>query len=131
MFDTAGQLDTEWQPLIACVARVSRLTYTKDTRSGLWPTREEIGYYACQIRRDAKSLAQAIRAHWGIENRDHYVRDVTLGEDGSRIRKRPGVMARIRSVALNILRANGVQNVSQALYINALSFDRLLALGAI
>jgi len=131
VFDTAGQLDTEWQPLIACVARVSRLTYTKDTRSGLWPTREEIGYYACQIRRDAKSLAQAIRAHWGIENRDHYVRDVTLGEDGSRIRKRPGVMARIRSVALNILRANGVQNVSQALYINALSFDRLLALGAI
>src|SRR4029453_3355709 len=119
------------QPLIGCVARVSRLTYTKDPRSGLWPTREEIGYYACQIRRDAKSLAQAIRAHWGIENRDHYVRDVTLGEEDSRIRKRPGVMARIRSVALNILRANGVQNVSQALYTNALSFDRLLALGAI
>jgi len=131
VFDTAGHLDAPWQPLIACVARVSRLTYTKDTRSGLWPTREEIGYYACQIRRDAKSLAQAIRAHWGIENRDHYVRDVTLGEDGSRIRKRPGVMARIRSVALNILRANGVQNVSQALYTNALSFDRLLALGSI
>src|SRR3954463_16455075 len=131
VFDTAGHLDAPWQPLIACVARVSRLTYTKDTRSGLWPTREEIGYYACQIRRDAKSLAQAIRAHWGIENRDHYVRDVTLGEDGSRIRKRPGVMARIRSVALNILRATGVQNVSQALYTNALSFDRLLALGAI
>ena len=129
MFDTAGQLDTEWQPLIACVARVSRLTYTKDTRSGLWPTREETGYYACQIHRDAKSLAQAIRAHWGIENRDHYVRDVTLGEDGSRIRNRPGVMARIRSVALNILRANGVQNVSQALYANALNFDRLLVLG--
>ena len=40
-------------------------------------------------------------------------------------------MARIRSVALNILRANGVQNYDQALYINALSFDRLLALGAI
>jgi predicted transposase YbfD/YdcC len=130
VFDTAGQLDAPWQPLIACVARVSRLTYTKDTRSGFWPTREEIGYYACQIRRDAKSLAPAIRAHWGIENRDHYVRDVTLGEDGSRIRKRPGVMARIRSVALNILRASGVQNISQALYANALNFDRLLALGS-
>ncbi len=130
VFDTAGQLDAPWQPLIACVARVSRLTYTKDTRSGFWPTREEIGYYACPIRRDAKSLAQAIRAHWGIENRDHYVRDVTLGEDGSRIRNRPSVMARIRSVALNILRASGVQNVSQALYATALNFDRLLALGS-
>ena len=131
VFDTAGHLDAPWQTLIACVARVSRLTYTKDTRSGsgLWPTREETGYYACQIRRDAKSLAHAIRAHWGIENRAHYVRDATLGEDGSRIRNRPGVMARFRSVALNILRVNGVQNIRQGLYANALNFDRLLALG--
>src|SRR3954463_5153820 len=124
------QLDTEWQPLIACVARVSRLTFEKDTRSGLWPSREEIGCYACQIHLDAETLARAVRSHWGIENRDHYVRDVTLGEDGSRIRQKPGAMARIRSAALNILRANGIQNVSQALYINALNFDRLLALGS-
>jgi hypothetical protein len=68
-------------------------------------------------------------SHWGIENRAHYVRDVTLGEDASRIRNRPGVMARLRSLALNILRANGVRNVSHALYANALSLDRLLALG--
>ena len=130
VFDTAGQLDTEWQPLIACVARVSRLTFEKDTRSGLWPSREEIGCYACQIRLDAETLARAVRSHWGIENQDHYVRDVTLAEDGSRIRQKPGAMARIRSAALNILRANGIQNVSQALYINALNFDRLLALGS-
>ncbi len=44
---------------------------------------------------------------------------MTLGEDASRI----------RSVALNVLRANGVQNISQALYNNAVSFDQLLALG--
>jgi predicted transposase YbfD/YdcC len=104
--------------------RVSRLTFEKDTRSGL--SREEIGCYACQIRLDAD--ARAVRSHWGIENQDHYVRDV--GEDGSRIRQKPGVMARIRSAALNILRANGIQNVRQALYVNALNFDRLLALGS-
>src|SRR5918994_4795608 len=63
------QLDPEWQPLIACVARVSRLTFEKDIRSGL--SREEIGCYACQIRLDAD--ARAVRSHWGIENRDHYV----------------------------------------------------------
>jgi predicted transposase YbfD/YdcC len=130
VFDTAGQLDPEWQPLIARVVRVSRLTFDKDTRSGLWPSREEIGCYACQIRLDAETLARAVRSHWGIENRDHYVRDVTLGEDDSRIRQSPGGMARIRSAALNILRAKGVQNVSQALYVNALNFDRLLALGS-
>jgi hypothetical protein len=37
------------------------------------------------------------------------------------------MVARLRSFALNILRANGVTNVSQALYANALSLDRLLA----
>ena len=129
VFDTAGLLDEPWQALVSCVARVSRLTYIKDTRTALWATREEVGYYPCQARHDAKVLGGAIRAHWGIENRAHYVRDVTLGEDASRIRTRPGVMARIRSVALNVLRANGVQNISLALYANAVSFDQLLALG--
>ena len=54
---------------------------------------------------------------------------MTLGEDASRIRTKPGMMAHIRSVALNVLRANGVQNISLAIYANAVSFDRLLALG--
>ena len=76
-------------------------------------------------------LGCAIRAHWGIENRAGYVQDVTLGEDASRIRTRPGIMARIRSAALNVLRANGVQNISLALYADAVSFDRLLALGSV
>ncbi len=129
VFDTAGLLDAPWQALVSCVARVSRLTYVKDTRSGLWATREEVGYYPCQAHHGAKLLGCAIRAHWGIENRAHYVRDVTLGEDASRIRTRPGMMARIRSVALNVLRANGVQNISLALYANAVSFEQLLALG--
>ena len=129
VFDTAGLLDAPWQALVSCVARVSRLTYIKNTRTGLWATREEVGYYPCQTRHGAKILGGAIRAHWGIENCAHYVRDVTLGEDASRIRMRPGVMARIRSIALNVLRANGAQNISLALYTNAVSFDQLLALG--
>jgi hypothetical protein len=52
-----------------------------------------------------------------------------LGEDASRIRRRPGLVARLRSFALNILRAHGVGNVSEALYVNALSLDRLLTYG--
>jgi hypothetical protein len=131
VFDTAGQLDAPWQALVSCVARVPRLTYIKDTRTGLWATREEVGYYPCQACHSAKVLGGAIRAHWDIENCAHYVRDVTLGEDASRIRTRPGVMARIRSIALNVLRANGVQNISMALYTNAVSFDQLLALGTV
>jgi predicted transposase YbfD/YdcC len=127
VFEVAGRLSPEWQPLIACMARISRLTWTKDTRSGLWKAHEEVAYYACQIRLNAAAYARAVRSHWGIENRDHYVRDCVLGEDGSRIRRKPGLFARLRSFALNLLRANGAQNVSQSLYANALSLDSVLA----
>ena len=50
-----------------------------------------------------------------------------LGEDASRIRRNPGIFALLRSFALNVLRFNGVTNISLALYDNALDFDRLLA----
>jgi predicted transposase YbfD/YdcC len=72
-------------------------------------------------------LGQAVRNHWGIENRSHYVRDVTFGEDASRTRIKPTHFARFRSFAINILRANGVENVAQELYKNALNFDNALA----
>jgi predicted transposase YbfD/YdcC len=127
VIEVAGRLSPEWQPLIACMARISRLTWTKDTRSGLWKARQEVAYYACQIRLDAPTFAHAVRGHWGIENRDHYVRDRILGEDGSRIRRKPGLFARLRSFALNILRANDVVNVSQSLFANALNLDHILA----
>src|SRR5918912_915051 len=131
VFDVDDRLGPEWQPLVACAARISRLTWIKDTRSGLWAARRDVAYYACQIRLDAPTLACAVRDHWGIENRDHHVRDRILREDDSRIRRKRGLFARLRSFALNILRANGVANVSQALYANALSFNRLLAYGIV
>ena len=59
----------------------------------------------------------------------YHVRDRILDQNGNRIRCQPGIFARIRSFALNILRAHGVANVSEAIYTNALSFDRLLAYG--
>ena len=127
VFAVAGQLPPEWQPFVACAARIARLTWYKDTRSGLWKAREEVAYYACQISLDAVRFGRAVRAHWGIENRAHHVRDRVLREDDSRIRCKPGIFARIRSFALNILRANGITNVSKAIFTNALSLDQLLA----
>ena len=43
-----------------------------------------------------------------------------MAEDASRVRKNPGIMARIRSFAANILRANNVSNMADARYRNAL-----------
>jgi hypothetical protein len=129
LFAVAGRLPPEWRGVIACAARITRLSWCKDTRTGLWRPRREVAYYVSQIGLTAEAFGRAVRAHWGIENRSHYVRDRILGEDASRIRCQPGIFARIRSFALNILRARGVANVSEAIYANALSLDRLLAYG--
>lgn len=52
-----------------------------------------------------KMLARHIRGHWGIENRQHWILDVTFTEDASRIRRgaSPEIAAGLRRMALNIL----------------------------
>ena len=61
------------------------------------------------------------RGHWTIENRSHYVRDVSLGEDASRIRKASGpeVMAALRNLAIGFLRSTGATNIAESLRRNA------------
>jgi predicted transposase YbfD/YdcC len=56
-------------------------------------------------RADAKRLLELTRAHWAIENKLHYKRDVTMGEDASRIRKGvgPQVMAALRNSVIHVL----------------------------
>lgn len=127
VFDVAGRLGLDWEGLIVSVARVTRLTWHKDTKSGMWHATDEISCYACQAPLTARAFADALRGHWGIENRCTHVRDITFLEDRSRIRTKPGHFARIRSFALNLVRANGAENVNQELYINALNFDNLLS----
>lgn len=53
---------------------------------------------------DAARLLKLTRDHWGIENGPHYERDVTLGEDASRIRtdSAPQVMAALRNAIIHI-----------------------------
>ncbi len=71
-------------------------------------------------------LLHAVLQHWGIETTSHYSRDVTFGEDRSRIRTNPGVFARLRSFGFNILKANRAGTLSQDRYRAALGgFDRL------
>ena len=57
------------------------------------------------------------RGHWEIENRIHYVRDVTFDEDRSRVRKGngPRVMATIRNLVISIFRLLGFKYIPQGL----------------
>jgi len=112
----AALSDGEWGSLIAAIICVTRATLIRSAATGLWKRREEIAFYASSIMLPAEIFARAIRGHWAVENENHWVRDVTLAEDASRIRVNPGVMARLRSQALNIARANGVTNIAQAFW---------------
>jgi predicted transposase YbfD/YdcC len=62
-------------------------------------------------------IAAWIRGHWQIENSLHWVRDVTYGEDHSRVRtgNTPQVMATLRNLAISALRQAGVTNIAAAL----------------
>src|SRR3954469_13307870 len=76
--DPAGALcDTEWGPLITALVRVRRRTLIRSAATGAWTAREETALYASSIMLPAATFANAIRNHWAIENRSHYVRDVT------------------------------------------------------
>ena len=86
------------------------------SKTGLLRYSTETAFYVANTPVTAIRAAEAIRAHWMIENTSHYSRDVTLGEDRSRIRTNPGVFARLRSFAFNILKANQTDTLSQDRY---------------
>ena len=69
-----------------------------------------------QAQATAQQLEALWRGHWTIENRVHYVRDVTLGEDACQVHvgNAPRVLAALRDAILNLIRGCGWENVSDA-----------------
>ena len=65
---------------------------------------------------DPVTLAAWVRSHWEIENKLHWVRDVTYQEDKSLVRAgtAPRVMASLRSLAISLLRLDGHTNIAAA-----------------
>jgi hypothetical protein len=106
-----------------------------------WPGVAQVGQIKSEVTRGGKTTCEVrafmtsvprseakadqllawVRGHWGIENRSHYVRDVTFGEDASRIRKvsGPQVMAALRNATIGFLRLTGATNIAEAIRRNA------------
>ena len=68
-------------------------------------------------RADPQRLLALNRGHWAIENRLHWVRDVTFDEDRSQVRTRQGprLMASLRNLAISLLRLIGTANIAAKL----------------
>jgi predicted transposase YbfD/YdcC len=76
----------------------------------------EARHYLASLPPDAKALSAAIRSHWGIENRLHWVLDVAFREDDCRVRvgHAPENLAIVRHFALNLLRQEPSRRASVA-----------------
>jgi len=79
-------------------------------------THAETRYYISSATLTAEAAGRAVRGHWGIENRLHWVLDVTFNDDQSRLRKGFGAknMAVVRHFALNLVRAARIRNPSSS-----------------
>ena len=95
------------------VFRLERRVITRAT--GL--VREEVIYGLTSLatsQADPARLLQVGRAHWSIENRSHWVRDVVFDEDRSQVRvgSIPQVMAALRNTVIGLLRAAGHDRIA-------------------
>jgi len=116
-------------PAWAQVYRIERKTQAK--RSG--KVRSETVYGITSLepdQADAKLLLQYTRDHWTIENKSHWVRDVTFGEDHSTVRTGsiPQVMAALRNATIGVARCAGHTNIAKACRFYAAQPRKALAL---
>lgn len=70
------------------------------------------------------------RGHWGVENREHYVRDRTFDEDRSQVRTgaSPQFLATARNIVMSLLRLAGCENVARGMEYLSRRLDQILAL---
>jgi predicted transposase YbfD/YdcC len=105
--------------------------YVTDTSSGKCSAVAVLGVTSLTTdRAGSPQIAGHVRQHWGIENKLHYVRDVTYGEDASRVRagNAPRVMASFRNLAVSVQRLAGHTNIAAALRAAARDVTRPLTL---
>ena len=77
--------------------------------------------------KDGRAISFRIWGYWGVENKVHYVRDVTQREDVSRIRTTPlrQILAIARNFTLNSYRDLGFENMAQGQRLCLFGLDTL------
>lgn len=94
---------------------------------------EKVTYGITSLSREEalpRQLEVLWRGHWTIENRNHYVRDETLGEDRGQVHSgdSPQVLAAVHNALLSLLRYRGWTNSADALRYYSASVPKTLRL---
>ena len=115
---SSGSVGRPW-PGLQQVARVERQRW-QVRRGGVVKQEREVSYAITGLppsEADARQVLAALRGHWGIENRVHWVRDVSFDEDRCQVRTlaAPQVLAAGRNLAIALLRRAGYANIAEAL----------------
>ena len=107
-----GIVDTAHWPKCQTISRVDSFRVV-----GGKPSELEQRYYISSRELTAEDLAIAARAHWGIENRLHWMLDVIFGEDGSQVRKdnAPQNLSLLKKIVLNLIRSDTTDKVKTSL----------------
>ncbi len=79
-------------------------SYREVHRANIIETSVKIRFYVSSLIETAEVFSKRIRGDWRVENKVHYVRDVTQGEEASRIRTKP--LVQIWAVARNFARSH-------------------------
>ena len=90
-------------------------------------TTEEMAYFISSKNSNAFLYEEGVRSHWAIETSLHGVKDVTLKEDDSKIRKgnAPQNISALKSISLNIFRTNDFTNMAEAMRLVSNDIDTL------
>lgn len=112
---TSTQMNTWFEKDWAGIAQVFMIRKSVKEKGEEWI---KVSYGITDLPRknaDAQRILGLKRKHWWIENRLHYRRDVTLGEDASQVRSRgaPEVVAALNGGILAIMDFMEVKNVAK------------------
>lgn len=110
VFDDRGCINQIYWRGIKSIIRV-----TREGKRDEKPYIERV-FYISSLKLNAEEFNKIIREHWLIENQLHWIKDVVLGEDDSRIRSgmAPQNFSIIRSIVINLLRKKGYQSLTHA-----------------
>lgn len=121
-----GRLVVQWSRVLPAKGIVDPVDWPNCKTIGVVDSLRKIGdntsdierrYYISSRELSAEDFALAVRSHWVIENRLHWVLDVGFGEDASTVRKdnAPQNFSLLKKIALNVIRLDKTETTKCSL----------------